>query len=63
MEAIREQYIVDDQGHKTAVVIPLKQYERLLADLHDLAVMAERREEEPISLEEMKKRLQADGLV
>jgi L-amino acid N-acyltransferase YncA len=36
----------------------MRQYEKLLADLHDLAVIAARREEEPVSLEEVGRRLQ-----
>lgn len=63
MGTLREQYVVDSKGEKTAVILPVKQYERLLEDLHDLAVVAERREEEPISLEEMKRRLKDDGLL
>jgi hypothetical protein len=35
----------------------------LLEDLHDLAVVAERRKETPISLEEMKRRLKKDGVL
>ena len=62
MNALREQYIVDSAGKRMAVILPVQQYEQLLADL-DLAVVAERREEEPISLEEMKQRLQKDGLL
>lgn len=58
-----EQYVVDADGKRTAVIVPIEQYERLLADLHDLAVIAERREEEPISLKEMKRRLLEDGLL
>jgi len=50
-------------GKKTAVILSLKQYEKLLEDLHDLAVIAERRAEKPIALEEMKRRLQKDGLL
>ena len=50
------------QGKKTGVLFSIKQYEKLLADLHDLAVIAARREEEPIPLEEVKRRLQQDGL-
>ena len=46
------------QGKKTSVLLSLKQYQKLLDDLHDLAVIAERRDEEPISLEEMQRRLQ-----
>ena len=61
--AAREQYVVDSEGRKTGVLLSLKQYERLLEDLHDLAVVAERRDEEPISLEELKRRLKEDGLI
>lgn len=63
MDTVREQYIVDNHGKRTAVLLPIEQYERLLEDLHDLAVVAERREEEPISLEEMRQRLRQDGLL
>ena len=57
MATLHEQFIVDDKGNKTSVILPLKHYEKLLEDLHDLAVVAERRAEEPISLEEMKRRM------
>jgi hypothetical protein len=50
------QFIVNAQGKKTGVLLSLKQYQKLLEDLHDLAVIAERRDEEPISLEEMQRR-------
>jgi len=63
MNALQEQYVVDTKGNKTAVILPIERYEQLLEDLHDLAIVAERREEEPISLEEMKRRLQRDGLL
>ena len=58
-----EQFLVNEQGKKTAVVVPIKQYQRLLEDLQDLAVVAERKDEEPVSLSEMKKRLKRDGLL
>jgi hypothetical protein len=57
MAAQREQYVTDAQGKKTAVILPLKEYERILEDLHDLAIIAERRDEVPITLDEMKRRL------
>ncbi|MDD3582201.1 MAG: hypothetical protein PHW74_14445 [Desulfobacca sp.] len=63
MRNLRRQYVINHEGNKTAVILPLKEYEKLLEDLHDLAVVAERREENSISLEEMKKRLQEDGLL
>jgi PHD/YefM family antitoxin component YafN of YafNO toxin-antitoxin module len=55
------QFVVDDTGRKTAVLLPIKEYEHLIEDLHDLAIAAERKDEERISLAEMKKRLQRDG--
>jgi hypothetical protein len=58
-----ERFVVDADGKKTAVILPLKQYQKLIEDLHDLARVAERRSEEPISLEEMKRRLEKDGLL
>ena len=63
MNALREQYVVDAKGSKTAVILSFKRYEQLMEDLHDLAIVAERREEEPISLEEMKRRLRKDGFL
>ncbi len=58
-----EQYLVDSKGKKTSVVLPIEYYEKLLEDLHDLAVVAERRDEKSISLEEMKRRLKSDGIL
>jgi hypothetical protein len=63
MVRAREQYIVDQRGKKTAVVLPIEGYRRLLEDLHDLAVVAERRDEPTVTLEELKRRLRQDGLL
>jgi PHD/YefM family antitoxin component YafN of YafNO toxin-antitoxin module len=59
----QEQYIVNKQGEKTAVILPIEEYEELLEDLHDLAVIAERRGESTVSFEELKRRLSDDGLL
>jgi len=63
METLRRQFIVAAKGKKTSVVLSLKRYQRLLEDLHDLAVVAERREEKPIRLDQVKRRLKRDGLL
>jgi len=57
------QYITDDRGGKLAVVIPISDYEALMDDISDLAAVAERRDEERVSLTDVKKRLIADGLL
>jgi len=61
--AVQEQFIIDARGKKTSVILPLKQYQKLMEDLHDLAVVAERRAEAPMSLGEMKRRLKKDGIL
>jgi len=61
--AAEEHYVVDANGRKTAVLLSLEQYERLLEDLHDLAIVAERRDEKTISLDELKRRLKKDGVL
>jgi hypothetical protein len=57
-----KQYIVDEHGNKTSVVLPVEEYDRLI-DLHDLAVVAERRQEGSFGLEELKAKLRSDGLL
>lgn len=57
------QYIVDNDGNRTAVILSLPVYEELLADLHDLAIVAERRAESTFSLEELRKKLGELGVL
>jgi PHD/YefM family antitoxin component YafN of YafNO toxin-antitoxin module len=45
----REQYVTDEKGRKTAVIIPVEEYEELLEDIHDLTIIAERRDEPTIT--------------
>lgn len=63
MGKVQTQYLIDESGQKTAVVLPIEEYEELLEDIHDLAVIAERRDEPTVSFDELKKRLKADGLL
>jgi PHD/YefM family antitoxin component YafN of YafNO toxin-antitoxin module len=58
---LRAQYITDETGKKTAVILPIEEFEELLEDLQDLAVLAERRDEPTISHEEVVARLKRDG--
>jgi hypothetical protein len=57
------QFLTDAKGEKIAAVIPIEEYESLLEDLHDLAVVAERREEPQVSFDEVKRRLREDDLL
>ncbi len=56
------QFLTNDKGRKTAVVLPIEDYEKLREDMDDLAVIAERRDEETIPHAEFKKGLKRNGL-
>jgi hypothetical protein len=51
---LKEQYIIDGDGNKTAIVLPIEQYEQMLEDLHDLTIIAERRAETSVSLAQLR---------
>jgi hypothetical protein len=59
----RGRYVTDRKGKRTGVVLSLKRYSRLMEDLHDLGVVAERRDEKPVTADDMKKRLRRRGLL
>jgi PHD/YefM family antitoxin component YafN of YafNO toxin-antitoxin module len=58
-----QRFVVDRKGKKKAVIIPIKEYRELLEDLHDLAVVAERRDEPTIGFTRLKEKLKTDGLL
>lgn len=51
-----EHYVVDTNGNTIAIILPLTEYQHLKEDLHDLAMVAERRDEGTMSLAELKKK-------
>ena len=51
------------KGKKASVVLSRARYKQLMDDLHDLAVVAERRNEPTISLEDLKKKLRQRGVL
>jgi PHD/YefM family antitoxin component YafN of YafNO toxin-antitoxin module len=57
------QYITDDRGEKTAVILPLSEFEELMEDLEDLAIVAERRDEPTLSHPQLLSDLEKNGLI
>lgn len=57
------QYISNKAGEKTGVVLPIDEFEELLADIQDLAALAERREEPTVSHAELLAELKRDGFL
>jgi len=58
---LKPQYITDKSGKKTAVILPIREYEELVEDIQDLAIIAERREEQLIPHKEIVAKLKKDG--
>ena len=56
-------YITDENGNKQSVVLPVETYEEILEDIQDLVAVAERKTENTISIEDIKRSLKADGLL
>ncbi len=57
------QYVTNERGQKTAVILPIEQFEELLEDIEDLATVAERREEPTIAHADLVSELKQDGLL
>ncbi len=60
---IGERFIADRKGRRTGVLLSMKRYRELLENLHDLAIVAERRNEERISIGELRRRLKEDAVI
>src|SRR5207237_9605423 len=56
------QYVTNQSGEKTAVIVPIEEFEELLEDVEDLAAVAERRDEPTVSHDELLTELKQDGL-
>ncbi len=57
------QYLTDERGEKTAIVLALSVYEKLLEDLEGLAAVAERRDEPTIPHAQFVGELKRDDLL
>ncbi len=57
------QFITDPSGEKTAVILPLHEFEELMEDLDDLAAVAKRRDEPTTPHEDFVAELRRDGLL
>jgi len=55
------QFLVDDDGERTAVLIDLKKNAQLWEDFYDVAVAKSRAKEPRESLESVRRRLRARG--
>ena len=55
------QYVTDANGERTAVILPLDEYEDLLEDLHVTRVAEETKDDDLIPWDEVKAELVSEG--
>jgi hypothetical protein len=55
------QYVTDANGERTAVILPLDEYEELLEDLHVIRVAEETKDEPRIPWKQVKAELVSEG--
>jgi len=58
-----KRFITDEAGEKTAVILDIKEYGGLLEDLEDLRLIAERKDEPSIPLDQVKRGLKDSDLL
>lgn len=63
LNTLNPQYVTDENGEQTAVLLPIGTFRDLIEDIDDLAAIAERREEPTISHDEVIAQLKRDGLI
>lgn len=61
--SVSPNFVVDEAGRKTAVLLSIESYEELLEDLQDLAAIADRRGEPTVPHDEFVAGLKADGIL
>jgi hypothetical protein len=63
LKQLEVQYVTNQAGEKTAVILPIAEFQKLIEDIEDLAAIAERREEPTVSHEDVIVELKRDGLI
>lgn len=63
LKDLNVQYITNESGERSSVIISLKDFEALLEDLEDMTTIAARRDELAISHEDLLAELKRDGLL
>ncbi len=55
------QYVTDERGERTAVIVPIEEYQELLEDLHVTRIAEETKNEERIPWKQVKAELVSEG--
>jgi len=60
---IHPKYITNDDGEKLSVVLSIEEFEEILEDYEDLAIVAQRKDDKLTSHEDFLEELKQDGII
>ncbi|OGU27112.1 MAG: hypothetical protein A2057_06875 [Ignavibacteria bacterium GWA2_35_9] len=63
IKRFRLRFVTDRKGKKKEVIMKVKDFEELLEDLNDMAIVAERRDEVKIPHKDLVKDLKQNGIL
>jgi len=63
LDDLHPDYVTGPEGERKSVIIPFEEFQELLEDIEDLAVVAERRDEPTVSHDDLVRELKEDGLI
>jgi hypothetical protein len=63
LHELHPQYVTNHSGKKISVILSIAEFNELIEDLKDLAIVAKRREEPTISHKKLLAELKKDGLI
>ncbi|MGE4169632.1 MAG: hypothetical protein AB7F28_02815 [Candidatus Margulisiibacteriota bacterium] len=58
---LNPQFVLDQQGNKSMVLLTFDVYQHLIEDLADLTILAERDHEETVSIDTLQNKLKKSG--
>jgi len=60
---INPNYITNNNGEKVSVILSIKEFENILEDIEDLAIVAQRKDEQNTSHQDFIKELKSDAII
>jgi len=63
IEKLHPEFIIDEKGKRKSVVLPITDFQELISDLEDLAVVAERKGEPTTAHAAFIKELKSSGIL
>ena len=60
---LNPQYITNNNGEKMSIVLSIQEFENILEDFEDLAIVAERKDEKVFSHQDVLKELEQDDII